>query len=119
MPESENLELLIFRLYPADIHNFLGVFMRKNTKITLAFIGSAFLLLAGFASCKADDEDDEKEAEIESVSISAGASTISATGSTTLTATPGFSSTVDSPEVTYSWSVSENTGGGYFIGLNI
>lgn len=86
--------------------------MRKNTKIALAFIGSAFLLLAGFASCKADDGDDEKEAEIESVSISAGASSISANGSTTLTATPSISSTADSSEVTYSWSVSENTGGG-------
>ncbi len=90
--------------------------MRKNTKIALTFIGSAFLLLAGFASCKADDGDDEKEAEIESVSISAGSSTISATGSTTLTATPSISSTVDSSEVKYSWSISENTGGGTLSG---
>lgn len=88
--------------------------MRKNTKIAgiaLALLGAAFLLLSGFASCKADDGDDEKEAEIESVSISADAECIEAEDSTNLTATPTFSKSVDSPSVSYSWSVSENTGG--------
>lgn len=95
--------------------------MRRNTKIAgiaLALLGAAFLLLSGFASCNADDGDDEKEAEIESVSISADAECIGAEGSTTLTAKPSFSKRVDSPSVSYSWSVLENTGG-YFIGFNI
>lgn len=95
--------------------------MKKNTKIAgsvFALLGAAFLLLAGFASCKADDGDDEKEAEIVSVSVSAGSDCIEAAGSTTLTATPSFSKSVDSPAVSYSWNVSD-TGGGYFIVLNI
>ena len=58
-----------------------------------------------------DDGDDEKEAEIESVSILADAECIEAEGSTNLTATPTFSKSVDSPSVSYSWSVLENTGG--------
>lgn len=89
--------------------------MKKNTKIAgiaLALLGAAFLLLAGFASCKADDGDNEEETEIVSVSVSAAAEYIVATGSTTLTATPSFSKSVDSQAVSYSWSVSENTGGG-------
>lgn len=91
--------------------------MRKNTKIAgsvLALLGAAFLLLSGFASCKADDGDDEKEAEIESVSISADADCIEAAGSTILTAKPSFSKSVDSSSVRYSWSVSKNTGGGLY-----
>ena len=89
--------------------------MKKNTKIAgnvLALLGAAFLLLAGFASCKADDGDDDEKAEIVSVSISAGAKYIEAEGSTTLTATPSFSKSADSSAVSYRWSVLENTGGG-------
>ena len=96
--------------------------MKKNTKIAgnvLALLGAAFLLLAGFASCKADDGDDDEKAEIVSVSISAGAKYIEAEGSTTLTATPSFSKSADSSAVSYRWSVLENTGGGYFIIFNI
>ena len=115
LPKSKNPEVAHFSPLSGGhfiFTKFLGVFMRRNTKIAgiaLALLGAAFLLLSGFASCNADDGDDEKEAEIESVSISADAECIGAEGSTTLTAKPSFSKSVDSPSVSYSW---ENTGGG-------
>ncbi len=71
----------------------------------------SFLCAAGFAACKAE-EDEESPAEIQSVAVSAKNSCVSASGSTTLTATPAFSKSADSSAVSYSWELIENTGGG-------
>lgn len=75
----------------------------------LKSIIATFVITAMFFACKATSEDSTKtEKTLTRVTIS-GETTISATGSTTLTATPTFSEDSANETVTYTWGIFEGT----------
>lgn len=75
----------------------------------LKAIVSTFVITTLFFACKASSGDNtEEEKTLLGVTIS-GVESISATGSTTLTATPTFSGSSDNSSVSYTWTILEGT----------